>query len=365
MKILFFTKGDRTLPSSRTRAFMSADNLRSMGYDAECYVVKTRAWWSLSPARFSEFIRNIRLLASLHKGDLLFLHKMIDQVDFMALALLRKWVFRRGYIFDFDDAIFLEKGHSAAKMRLMVSNADAVVSGSHFLQEYASQYNQHCYVLSAPLDTKDVYKVREDTNRGSTVTIGWTGTAGHYDNLQLILKPLQRLVDDGLPITFSLLMSNGDRIHALLSSVKGLKIDYVTTIDWTNPNAVIPYMQKFDIGLMPLQKTEFNRGKDGWKAKEYMACGVAVVISNWGENPYVVEQGITGMLVNTEDEWYEALKKFVTDRMYREKIAAAGRAYIEGEYSYDAYTKKLLAIMGVEEGQTLSIHNGKFTFNLK
>ncbi|HUD03992.1 MAG TPA: glycosyltransferase [Candidatus Paceibacterota bacterium] len=329
------------LPSSRTRAHLIADYLRTQGYNAQSFHIKTRPWWNISKARFSEFWFNARLLLSVSKKDILYLHKVTDQVDFMALVLLRKWILRRGYIFDFDDAIFLPSWNRAAKTWLMVKNADAVIVGSHFLQEYALKYNKNSHVISAPIDTEGTYGPAKKRIDDPRVRIGWTGTPGHYENMKLLLKSLERLVQEGRNIAF-IQLGGGDKIYELMSSVKNLSVEFTPFLPWDEPKEVVTYMQQFDIGVMPLQKTELNRGKDAWKAKEYMGCGVATVLSDWGENPYVVTDEVNGILADTEEDWYQAFKKLITDVQYRKKIGDAGRAHMDAEYSYKSFMPKLL-----------------------
>jgi glycosyltransferase involved in cell wall biosynthesis len=349
MKIVFCTKGDRLLPSSRTRAHLVADYLRTQGYEAESYHIKTHAWWELSRERYAEFRNNVRLLRSLKKGDVLYLHKLTNQLEFMAMVLIRTWIFRRGYFFDFDDAIFIGSWNVALKTALMTRNADAVVVGSHYLMEYAAKRNQHVYLLSAPIDTEDVYLPARQRVDDARVRIGWTGTSAHYDNMHLLLKPLQRIVGDGHKVVF-VQLGGGDKIHELISTVKDLPIEYVPSLPWNDPKAVVAQLQQFDIGVMPLQKTERERGKDGWKAKEYMGCGVATVLSDWGENPYIVTNDADGLLVDTEEDWYRALKRLITDDAYRRKIGAAGRERMQRDYSNDVIFTELLRITGLAKG---------------
>ena len=345
MRIVFCTKGDRLLPSSRTRAHLVADHLRSQGYDATSFHIRTRPWWSLSKDRFSELVRNARLLISVKKTDLLYLHKTTDQLDFMMMVLLRRWILRRGYIFDFDDAIYLGSTNRILKTWIMVKGADTVIVGSHFLQEYALRYNRNSYVISAPIDTDGIYMPAKQRVSDPRVRIGWTGTPGHYENMKLLLKPLERIVAEGHQIVF-VQLGGGDKIHELLSSVPGLLMEYTPSVAWGEPKEVVAHLQKFDIGVMPLQKTELNRGKDAWKAKEYMGCAIATVLSDWGENPDVVTSGKNGILADTETDWYDALKKLIADEKYRAQIGEAGRAHMAAEFSYKAFMPKLQAVIG-------------------
>ncbi len=349
MKIFFCTKGDRSLPSSRTRAHLVADYLRTLGISAESYHIKRRAWWVVSRERVSDFFSNIQLLASVGRNDVLYLHKMTEQLDFMFMVLVRKWIFRRGYVFDFDDAIFLGSWRIALKARIMVQNATCVIVGSHYLQEYALRYNKNSHVLSAPIDTENTYleKGKTVSEKNSSVRIGWTGTPGHFENMKLLIRPLQRIVDDGYQVIF-VQLGGGEKIHELLASVRGLSVEFTPALPWHEPKEIAKHLARFDIGVMPLEKIEHNRGKDAWKAKEYMGCGVATVLSDWGENPYVVTNNVDGILANNEDDWYRAIRKLIDDEDFRMKIGHAGRLRMEREFSNRPFVEKLLALIGFD-----------------
>jgi glycosyltransferase involved in cell wall biosynthesis len=345
MKIVFFTKGDRRLPSSRTRAFLFSDYLQKRGFDSSVYHVQTRAWWNVSVARVKEFVRNARVLFSVGKEDVVFLQRTVHQVDFLILVFLRKFLLRRGYVFDFDDAIFLEKGHADLKTRTVVKYANVVFAGSRFLEEYAKRFNKNVYVMTTVINTEDIFVPRPKSEKSKEIVIGWTGTPVHYDNMKLLVEPLKRLIADGLSIQLKL-VGGGDKIPELFKTIKGLNLVVhsfpPTSTVWSDPREIVKHIQTFDIGVYPLQKTEWNKGKDTYKAKEFMACAVPVIVSVWGENPYIIKEDINGLLADTEEEWYEKLKHLITDEKYRKELGQKGRTYIENECSFKAFVPMML-----------------------
>ena len=56
---------------------------------------------------------------------------------------------------------------------------------------------------------------------------------------------------------------------------------------------------------MPLRDTPRTRGRCGFKAVEYMAAGVPVVSSALPGPSEVVEDGVTGFVVDDEGAWEE------------------------------------------------------------
>jgi glycosyltransferase involved in cell wall biosynthesis len=76
---------------------------------------------------------------------------------------------------------------------------------------------------------------------------------------------------------------------------------------------------------MPLADTPYNRGKEGYKLKEYMAAGLPVVCSPVGRNLDVVEEGITGVFARSATEWEERLRELVRSVQLRQRLGEAGR----------------------------------------
>jgi glycosyltransferase involved in cell wall biosynthesis len=294
-----------------------------------------------------DFVTNAKLLADIGKDDVLFLHRTVHQLDFMLLVFIRKFIFGRGYAFDFDDAIFLEKGHADAKTKLIIRHADVVFCGSRFLEEYAKRFNKNVHVITTVLDTNYVHIPYEGKRDLPETVIGWTGTPVHLDNMRLLVPALTKLAAEGYPIRVQLL-GGGPKIAELFAAIPGLKLTAIPLLPsagiWAEPREVVRYLQNFDIGVMPLEKTEWNKGKDAYKAKEYMACGVATVVSPWGENPYIVHDGENGLLAD-DDEWYEKFKKLIDDKTYRAELAARGRKYTEEECSFAVFVPKILEIL--------------------
>src|SRR5262249_13593084 len=101
----------------------------------------------------------------------------------------------------------------------------------------------------------------------------------------------------------------------------------------------------FDIGIMPVPDDAWSRGKCGMKALLYMAAGVPVVASPVGVTPSMVEDGRTGLLAATEDEWVEQLLRLARDVELRRTLGAAGRVTVEQHYSLRAQGPRVLELL--------------------
>ena len=52
-----------------------------------------------------------------------------------------------------------------------------------------------------------------------------------------------------------------------------------------------------------------------------------------GVNKDIIDHGVDGFLVETDEEWYAAIKKLVNDPYLREQMGFAGCKKIESKYS--------------------------------
>jgi glycosyltransferase involved in cell wall biosynthesis len=100
-----------------------------------------------------------------------------------------------------------------------------------------------------------------------------------------------------------------------------------------------------DVGVYPLADDEWSKGKCGFKAIEFMACGVPVVAAAVGVNREIIQDGVNGFLAATEQEWVEKLGRLLADRELRRRFAEAGRRTIEDQYSLRVNAPKLAAAL--------------------
>ena len=98
----------------------------------------------------------------------------------------------------------------------------------------------------------------------------------------------------------------------------------------------------FDIGIMPMPDTEWTRGKCGFKALLYMACGVPPVCSPVGMTTDIVQDGQNGLLATTTEEWIEKLSLLVENPELRRRMGEAGRATVEDRYSLTTHAPRFL-----------------------
>jgi len=113
---------------------------------------------------------------------------------------------------------------------------------------------------------------------------------------------------------------------------------------WTEKSEV-EEIQKFDIGIMPLEDKLFERGKCGYKLIQCMACGKPVVASPVGANTEVVRDAVDGYWASSNSEWVISLLELIDDSSKRKKMGLAARLRVEEYYSLNKASKKLQKLL--------------------
>lgn len=223
-------------------------------------------------------------------------------------------------IYNFDDAIYLRlPRHMARRVRW----APWVVTGNKNLAEFARRHNPNVRVIESCVDTDNYYRPKSSYKAGNPLVIGWVGNPVNFRNLDVLCEAVYELskkYDTVLRIVCS---------RPYVAAEQDVPIEFVK---WSLEDEVTNLLA-LDIGVMPLVDNEYNRGKEGYKLKQYMACGLPVVCSPVGKNRELVEDGAMGFWASTKEEWVEKLSMLIESESLRERLGKAGRAFIEQHYS--------------------------------
>jgi glycosyltransferase involved in cell wall biosynthesis len=103
-------------------------------------------------------------------------------------------------------------------------------------------------------------------------------------------------------------------------------------IKWTPENEVFT-IQKMTIGIMPIDDTEWSKGKCSYKMLLYMSCAIPVVVSNFGMNKEVLGKGNVGLGCNNNSDWVSNLNFLLENQELANEMGVNGRKIIEKYYS--------------------------------
>ena len=266
------------------------------------------------------------------------------------VVLLQKKLFPRAFvallqranpqlIFDVDDAVMfheLERGQALTgrffqRFCTIARASLCVVAGNGFIAEHAraarprSVDDHGVVVLPTPIDT-DMLTMRPPDDNGHSPVIGWIGTKG---NLRQLLPLAAALRDVAATVP---------RLHLRLVAdatidIPGVRVDCKA---W-RADEELADLHGFDIGIMPLEDSLWNRGKGGYKLLQYMAAGLPAVASPVGINSEIVRDGENGYLAHNADTWRTRLLQLAQDADLRHRIGQAARTTVVTQFSLSRY----------------------------
>lgn len=278
-------------------------------------------------------LKRIRQLPEILRADIVYIFLWATPIGLPFYEMLLK-LFRVKIVYDFDDMIYQKsdlpklstfiKGNF--KPNYLIKNANHIIISSPFLKKYCDNKNKFSNVSYIPcsLDTKRYSVVNKNLYEGKKINIGWTGTFSskvYLDTIHNMLRKLNKEIDFKL-----ILITNFDY------EIDGVEVEI---INWSKEKEIID-LQKIDIGIYPILKTEWSLGKGGLKAMQYMACGIPSVCTNFGAVKEFIINKENGLLVDTDEDWISSIKMLASDQTLYKKISLNSRKTIEKKYSLEA-----------------------------
>jgi glycosyltransferase involved in cell wall biosynthesis len=259
------------------------------------------------------------------------------------LSLERAAVRGRRLVYDVDDAIWLtgrqSGGHplgalkgAGRKVRWLAGRAAHTIAGNEILAERLAAFGADPVTVVPSLVDPDAFEARRH-EQGEEVTLGWIGSPTTAPYLRGAAPALER---------FAAASERPVRLLVVGGAAPPLAGVRVEERVWS-PATERQALTEIDVGLMPLADTPWTRGKCAYKALQYMAAGVPVVVDDVGISAATVEDA--GYVATGPDQWVEALQALAGDASLRAKLGAAGRARAEAGFSPQRWLPTLAAIL--------------------
>lgn len=246
------------------------------------------------------------------------------------------------YVADYDDALFHRYDcHSNRWVRRLLGKkidavmryATVVIAGNSYLAERAQRAGAKRVEIIPTVVDVERYRVRTKS-RGEIPIVGWIGTPKTSQYLKPLV-PVFETIKNEMPVRFV-------AVGAKPEEFEGTPIE---TWSWSEDSEVAS-IQQFDIGIMPLADSLWERGKCGYKLIQYMACGIPVVASPVGVNAEIVKPPENGLLVCSTEEWGQAIRQLLkAEPAVREQMGIAGRSQVKEWYSLQAQAQRILTVI--------------------
>ncbi len=344
-KRLLLLPGAYNSPAARFRIWQFANPLQELGYDVTIRVPfpdrenKDRYGNTVSTSsRIRSLLRVLTacwIIRDAHKFFAVIINR--DIVPELRVTFLEERIIRKGgrLIFDFDDAIYL--GSRKNKVQFILERVDAVVCGNKFLTGFARSYNSDVTVIPSVVDT-NLY-VPSEKRYNPLPIIGWIGSSHtRKAHLPLLQKPLELLAEK-CDFEFRIIADEDPKLQWTNVKVKFIK--------WTEENEIYE-LQQLNMGLMPLFDSEFERGKCGFKAIQYMSVGIPALVSPVGINAEIVDHDKNGFHCSSTEDWVDSMLSLIHNNEKALQMGKEARDKIVNEYSMNKALSLWHEVLNVE-----------------
>jgi len=295
------------------------------------------------------YARRRALLGRLEGFDAVFVHReVVPRGNRPVLRRLKESGLP--LVYDLDDAIYLRprefvaagedsrrsmnRGKDPREVDAFLAEADLVLAGNGILADHAREAGAaRVEILPTPVDT-GAFRPPAERPAGGVPLVGWIGSPTATYCLREI-APALAAAAARIPFRLLVVGASGP------VEVPGVE---VVRREWDLDRETADYAS-LDVGLYPLPDNPWTRGKCGYKALLYAACGAPSVASPVGVNREYVADGETGFHASTPGEWTDRLLRLLADPDLRRRMGAVGRRRVEAGFSYPVLAPRLAAAL--------------------
>lgn len=244
--------------------------------------------------------------------------------------LTRRW--RAPIVYDLDEPLFQSyvspsNGRLSAlkflsKTDSLMRMSDQVWAVNRAIGDYASRFSENVEIVPMAVDTAR-YSKAPPLAADAPLRIGWVGTRTSQVNLDTIVEPLARLH-----------ASHRAKLSVVADeplAFEGVPVEF-TPWSW---EAEVPTMHQCQIAVVPIKPDSWSPWKFFYKLVQCMSMGLPIVATPIGSNLEIVQDGRTGFLAATPDEWYERLRQLADDPALRQSMGEEARRVVEERFSLD------------------------------
>ncbi len=235
-------------------------------------------------------------------------------------------------LYDIDDAVFLGGIVRKRGVNALIRSSKYVFAGNQYLADYCLQYSRNVIIVPTAVNTERFSPFPQKTSKEIFI-VGWSGTSSSFPYLLSIEKQLLAFFENHPD---AILKICADRFPTELSSLS----KYMSFEKWSI-NDEVRQIREFNVGIMPLEKSEWIKGKCAYKMLLYASCGIPTIASNFGANKEVLALGKLGIACDTIDMWSDALNFVFENRYSLDEIFPDCRRVIEDNFSLTVVSQRV------------------------
>jgi len=245
------------------------------------------------------------------------------------------------YVIDYDDAVFHRydqhtnffiRSFLSKKIERIMVRSSLVVAGNQYIADYAQRAGaKKVEILPTVLDLSN-YSIKETVDPSSYI-IGWVGSPITSRYINIATKALN-IICQKPNVEFRAIGA----FQKDLDEIPGKRVIW-------NSETESEELTRFDLGIMPLPDTPWERGKCGFKLIQYMASGLPVIASPVGVNCEIVDHGENGFLARDTKQWVKYFQLLIGNQELSQNMGSKGRKKVEDKYSLDVIAPRLISIL--------------------
>jgi glycosyltransferase involved in cell wall biosynthesis len=361
MILNIFARYSSTHASTRVRFLQFFPALKEAGFDVRLFtIIQDRAVRgagsiaSIVILRVGSWLKVAHHVFRLAPDSLLHIHiELFPWLPYFIERQILRVAGIQSYSLELDDAWFhvYDRHHLrvvrfflGTKIDKLMKGSTVVFAGNQYIADRATAAGARQVVIVptvvdtqryAPSMTNQQSKI--STSRRMPV-IGWIGSPATTPFLTRLRSVILELHNSGIA-TFVAIGADASQLGDVP----------ITVLPWSELEEV-RMLYAFDIGIMPLNDSPFERGKCGYKLIQYMACALPIVASPVGVNSVIVQHDVNGFLAADVQEWKKYLEILCRDNELRRKMGVAGLKRAIHQYSLAAVAPQVISIFNRANG---------------
>lgn len=349
VRVLVLTRYGSQGGSSRVRFLQYTSHLEASGlsltfapfFSNEALQARYRAGRYDPKTLLGAYLQRFARLRAARHYDLVWIEQ--EMLPWLPVLFERTLLPRVPYVLDYDDALFhtydqhprpLVRRVLGPKVAELMQGAAAVVVGNPYLAAYAEQARAPRVVVIPSVVDLGRYGPSVPLPEGP-FTIGWIGSPGSERLLEPLRPVLEPLLEGPRPAARLVLVGASD------SALAGL------------PREIVPWhldteaaqIDRFHVGIMPLQDTPFERGKCGFKLVQYMSRARPVIASPVGVNGEILGEGAAGFLASDAAAWQAAFDVIRRDPATARRLGAEGQRRVQTRYDLSVTAPRVAEVL--------------------
>ncbi len=240
-------------------------------------------------------------------------------------------------VFNFPNYSFLHR----KVFKYIINQADIILSTSEVMKKEVQKYTSHrIEVTPFGVDMNIFYPA---SNNDNVITIGTIKLLEKIYGINYLIQAFKKIVDKypNLPLRL-LIVGKGTEEDYLKNLTKELLIeDLVDFTGYIHPGQIPEYHRKITIPIFLSIEESF-----GVSAVEAAACGKPVVATNVAGYSEIIENDLTGILVDphSSDAAAGAIEKLILNPSLRESMGLKGQERVRKMYNLIDNADKMIRI---------------------